>query len=138
MGQTFHGAQVLTDRLRRWGFRCRSASNMRAASDLLSSHPIALVFSSANLSDGTGFGLLMALAGLPITPPLCLPVENSCYWLPAIDAGKACLGLTTLRPSEFANVLEEMTRYLTAAQGVIAGSLRTRNKRFVPQKERKP
>ena len=28
VGQTFHGAQVLTDRLRRWGFRCHCASNM--------------------------------------------------------------------------------------------------------------
>jgi hypothetical protein len=35
VGQTFHGAQVLTDRLRRWGFRCHFASNMRAASDLV-------------------------------------------------------------------------------------------------------
>ena len=106
VGRAFHGAQVLTDRLHRWEFRCHCASNMRAASDLLSSHPVALVLSSTNLSDGTGFGLLMASAGLPIKAFLCLPVENSCYWLPAIDGGKACLGLPALRPSEFANVLE--------------------------------
>jgi HSP20 family protein len=47
VGQAFHGAQVLTDRLHRWGFRCHFASNMRAASDLLSSHPVALVLSES-------------------------------------------------------------------------------------------
>ena len=56
VGQAFHGGQVLTDRLHRWGFRCHFASNMLAVSDLLSSHPVALVLSSTNLSDGTGFG----------------------------------------------------------------------------------
>jgi hypothetical protein len=115
VGQASHGAQVLTDRLHHWGFRCHFAGNMRAASDLLSSRPVALVLSSTNLSDGTGFGILMGLAGLPVTAFLCLPVENSRYWLPAIDAGKACSGLPALRPSEFANVLEEMTRCLVAA-----------------------
>ena len=40
VGQALHGAQVLTDRLHRWGFRCHFAGNMLAASDLLSSHPV--------------------------------------------------------------------------------------------------
>jgi hypothetical protein len=115
VGQSFHGAQALTDRLHRWGFRCHLASNMREASDLLSSHPVDLVLSNTHLSDGTGFGLLVALAGLPITAFLCLPVENSCFWLPAIDGGKECLGLPALGPSEFAGALDEMTRCLATA-----------------------
>jgi hypothetical protein len=47
-----------------------------------------------------------------ITGVLCLPVETSCFWLPAIDAGRDCLGSPALRPSEFARALEEMTRSL--------------------------
>ena len=61
---------------------------------------------------GLCFGLLVNLAGLPVTAFLCLPVENGCFWLPAIDDGKECLGLPALRPSEFAKTLEEMTQSL--------------------------
>jgi len=116
VGHTLHSGRALTDRLRRWGFRCYCADNMRAASDLLSSQPVDLVLTNACLSDGPGFSLLVALDGLPVTAFLCLPVESSCFWLPAIDSGRACLGLLALRPSEFASALEEMTRSLAAAQ----------------------
>jgi CheY-like chemotaxis protein len=115
VGHGFQGAQALTDRLHRWGFRCYLASDMRAAFDLMISRPMDLVLSNTHLPDGTGFDLLMALAGLPVTAFLCLPVENSCFWLPAIDAGKECLGLPALRPSEFASTLERMARRLEPA-----------------------
>jgi response regulator RpfG family c-di-GMP phosphodiesterase len=118
VGHNLHSGRALTDRLRRWGFRCYFADNMRAASDLLSSQPVDLVLTNTRLSDGTGFGLLVALDGLPVTAFLCLPVESSCFWLAAIDSGKACLGLPALRPSGFASALEEMTRSLAAAQWI--------------------
>jgi CheY-like chemotaxis protein len=108
VGPNLHHAQSLTYRLELWGFRCHSAETLHEALDLLSSHPIDLVLSNTQLSDGTGFRLLMALAGLPVTVFLCLPVENSCFWLPAIDGGKECLGLPALRPSEFVAFLEEV------------------------------
>jgi len=118
VGRDLHSARTLTERLKHWGFRCHIASNVRAASDLLSSQPFDLVLSNTRLPDGTGFGLLAALAGLPVTAFLCLPVENSCLWLPAIDAGKECLGLPALRPSEFSRALEEMARGLGVAPRV--------------------
>jgi len=82
---------------------------------MLSTHRVHLVLSNTMLPDGTGFGLLEALAGRPVTAFLCLPVENSCLWLPAIDDGKDCLGTPALRPSEFAIALEEMARRLDIA-----------------------
>jgi hypothetical protein len=84
----------------------------------LNSDPVDLVLSEAHLSDGSGFGLLVALAGLPITAFVCLPVENSCFWLPAIDDGKECLGLPALRPSEFASALEEMVQCLAGVPSI--------------------
>ena len=98
VGQNWYSAQALSERLQGWGFRCHLAGNMRAACDLLGSRPVDLVLSNTDLSDGSGFGLLAALDGLPVTAFLCLPVEDSCFWLPAIDAGKDCLGLPALRP----------------------------------------
>jgi DNA-binding response OmpR family regulator len=55
VGHTFRSAQCLTDRLVRWGFRCRFVSDLREAWDLLSSKPVDLVLSNTHLSDGTGF-----------------------------------------------------------------------------------
>ena len=79
---------------------------------------IDLVLSNTHLSDGSGFRLLMTLAGLPVTAFLCLPVENSCCWRPAIDAGQGCLGSPALRPREFASALQEMVRCLPAGSSV--------------------
>src|ERR1017187_8254613 len=118
VGQNLHRALALTDGLHRWGFRCHFAGNMRAASDLLSSYPVDLVLSNTHLSDETAFGLLVALAGLPVTASLCLPVENCYFWLPAIYGGKECLGLPALWPSEFARALKEMAQCLGAAPRV--------------------
>lgn len=114
VGQNFQSARALTERLHRWKFRCHFAANVRTASELLAVHPVDLVLSNTYLPDGSGFGLLTVLARLPVTVFLCLPVENSCFWLPAIDGGKACLGLPALRPLEFGRALEEMAGRLSA------------------------
>ena len=116
VGPSFQSAHSLSERLRRWGFRCHLAGDLRAAFDLLSSRPVDLLLVNMHLSDGSGFGLLMAVAGLPVTAFLCLPVENGCFWLPAVDAGKECLGLPALRPAEFASALEEMAQCLSAGR----------------------
>jgi len=115
VGQGFHGTQALTERLRRLGFRCHFANNTRTAYQLLSSVRVDVVLSNTHLPDGTGFGLMAALAGFPVTAYLCLPIEDSCLWLPAIDAGKECLGSPALWPSEFVSTLEEMAKCLAAA-----------------------
>jgi hypothetical protein len=118
VGQSFQTPNRLTHRLRRWGFRCYFAGNLRAARQLLNSMRVDVVLSDMHLSDGTGVALLGILAGLAVTAFLCLPVGTSCFWLPAIDAGKKCLGLPALRPAEFAKALEEMARqWGSAAKG---------------------
>jgi response regulator RpfG family c-di-GMP phosphodiesterase len=112
VGPGFHHSQALTERMRLWGFRCHFAGSIRAAHELVSSARVDLVLSNVRLPDGTGFSLIASLSGRPVTAFLCLPVEDSCFWLPAIDEGKDCLGSPALRPSEFVNTLEEMFRRL--------------------------
>jgi hypothetical protein len=118
VGQSFQTAHGLTERLQRWGFRCHFAGNMRTARELLGSMRVDVVLSDMHLSDGTGIALLGLLADLAVTVFLCLPVETSCFWLPAIDTGEKCLGSPALRPAEFARTLEEMARCLSAAARV--------------------
>ncbi len=112
VGQGFHSSRKLTDRLHAWNFRSHFAYSLEAAAELLSSRPVDLVLSNTYLPDGTGFSLLATVPNLPVTAFLCLPVENSCLWLPALDGGKKCLGLPALRPRQFARTLEEMARCL--------------------------
>jgi hypothetical protein len=118
VGHSFQSAHGLSERLHRWGLRCHLAVDMRAAFDLLSSRPVDLLLVNAHLSDGSGFGLLMAVAGLPLTAFLCLPVENGCFWLPAVNGGKECLGMPALRLAEFASALKKMVQCLTAGQPI--------------------
>jgi hypothetical protein len=112
VGPGFSGALALTGRLRGWGFRCQLAANLRAARELLESVRVDMVLTNTHLSDGTGFELAVSLSGMPVTVFVCVPIEGSCLWLPAIDRGRVCLGLPALRPSEFASSLEEMARRL--------------------------
>lgn len=110
VGQDFHHAQILTVRLRQWGFHCHFAETLQAAAQLLSSYAVDVVLSEAHLPDGTGFGLVAALTALPVTAFICLPVEDSCYWLPALDRGRDCWGSPALRPAEFALAIQKLAR----------------------------
>jgi len=112
VGENFHAASALTNKPYLLKFQCHFANTMRAASEPLSSQPVDLVLSNTYLPDGTGVGLLPALARLPITAFLSFRVENSCLWLPAINGGKVCLGAPALRPLEFRRTLEELARCL--------------------------
>jgi response regulator RpfG family c-di-GMP phosphodiesterase len=116
VGEGFYfSAQAFTDRLRRRGFRCHLAGTMQAALQFLKSHGIDLVLSQMRLPDGSGFGLIATLAGLPVTAFLCVPLEDSCLWLPAIDGGRNCWGKEMLRPADFARALEQLAQRGPAA-----------------------
>jgi CheY-like chemotaxis protein len=111
VGEAFHvGSQALTDRLCRWGFRCHFAGTLHAALQFLKSRAVDVVLSQMRLPDGSGFGLVATLAGLPVTAFLCVPLEDSCLWLPAIDAGRDCWAKEMLRPADFARSLEDLAR----------------------------
>jgi hypothetical protein len=115
VGENFHAASALTNKLYLLKFHCHFANTMRAAAELLSSRPVDLVLSNMYLPDGTGVGLLPALARLRVDAFLSLRVENSCLWLPAINGGRVCLGAPALRPLEFRRTLEDLARCLPVA-----------------------
>ena len=111
VGEGFHvGAQTLPDRLRHYGFRCHFADTMRAALQCLKSRGVDVLLSQMRLPDGSGFGLVATLAGLPVTAFLSVPLEKSCVWLPAIDRGRDCWGQKMLRPADFTRALEQLAQ----------------------------
>lgn len=118
VGLGFHDSQALPTRLRGWGFRCHFAATLRVARGLFKSVRIHLVLTNTRLSDGTGLGLAMSLAGLPVTVFVCVLLQHSCLWLPTIDDGRICLGFPALLPSEFASSLEEMAGRFTSRAAI--------------------
>jgi hypothetical protein len=108
VGPDFKLGQSLPERLHQWGFQCHFVNTARMASELLSSHAINVVLATTCLPDGSGLSLMASLPGLPVTAFLCLPVEDSCFWLPVLDRGRICLGSPALRPREFARAIREL------------------------------
>lgn len=123
VGECFHNAKAWTDLLGGWGFRCHFAGTVQVARELFGSVRIDMVLTNTNLPDGTGFGLVVGLSGRPVTALICLPVENSCFWVPAVDVGRVCLGLPSLRPDEFARALKDIARRLPPEPRVIPAAL---------------
>jgi hypothetical protein len=90
VGQNFHTASALTDRLYLWKFQCHFANSMRATSELLSSQPVALLLSNTYLSDGTGVA-----ACCQLWHASRLPRSSACrskipaFGCPPLTAGKS-------------------------------------------------
>jgi hypothetical protein len=109
VGPDFTFGESLPERLREWGFQCHFVNTARMASKLLRSQKIDVLLATTSLPDGSGFSLVAALSGLVVTAFLCLPVEDSCFWLPVVERGRPCLGSPALRPKDFARAIRELS-----------------------------
>jgi hypothetical protein len=110
VGKGFSDSEALTAQMREWGFRCHFASSVCTAHKVIRTVGVDLVLSNTCLPDGTGFRLVSELSRFPVTAFLCLFTDETCFWLPAIDGGKMCLGLPALWPAEFVRTLEGLAR----------------------------
>jgi hypothetical protein len=54
------------------------------------------------------------LSGSRTTLFYALPVENGCWWVPILKVGEECFGASALRPTEFANALDEVLEQIKA------------------------
>jgi DNA-binding response OmpR family regulator len=90
-------ALVLIHRLRQRGFQCHCVGTRRAAFHFLNTRVVDVVLSQMRLPDGSGFGLVAALTGLPAKAFFCLPIVDTCFWLRAADGGRDCWGPERLR-----------------------------------------
>ena len=114
------GAGCLLERLHHWGCECRFASNIEEARALLGAHAFDLVLSEFHLEDGTAYPLIALAQVARTTLFFSQAVEDSCWWLPAVEQGRACLGRGAFRPNEFSRVLDELLREVTTASLQVA------------------
>src|SRR5579871_6359494 len=108
IGGNSHDSSHLTDHLQKRGYECGFAVTHEAACSLLGVQGFDLVLSPVRLPDGSAFSLVALLEGSISTLFFCEPVENGCWWLPALRNGRNCFGSSALLPSEFVSVLDEV------------------------------
>jgi len=104
VGESAKGSSFLLQRLGKQGCECHVATSTGEAIRLSARHSFDLVLCT-DWMQGINT-LIAALIGSPASLFRCHPVEDSCWWLPAVRHGEECLGTPALRPSEFAHELD--------------------------------
>jgi hypothetical protein len=89
------------------GCGLRFAISKREVCWLLEARSFDLVLAPIRLDGNSLYPLIRWLHGSTSTLFYSQPVEDGCWWLPALWRGKKCFGAPALRPSAFATVLDE-------------------------------
>jgi len=108
IGESLRSFSHIAGRLERGGCRCRFAKTYEEARQSIQNEGFDLVLSVAQPRDNAISSITSLLAGTPASFFYALPVEETCWWLPALRQGKRCFGAPALRPSEFAGLLDEV------------------------------
>jgi hypothetical protein len=108
LGESEKGSSYLARCLEHHGCRCWFAKSTEDALALLDEHNFQLVLSTNPLHLASA--IVERLEKSNCSAFCCCPVENGCWWLPAVNHGKECLGAPALRPSEFLGELDHIVR----------------------------
>ncbi len=131
VGESAKGSSSLQDRLEKRGCECHASESCLEAILLSAGHAFDLILCTGQME---GINALMAsLLGSPTTLFRCQPVEDSCWWLPAVWRGEKCLGAPALRPAEFARALDGIVDEIKAGKhqgGKVTDCSNKRNRRY--------
>ena len=98
----------LARRLEGQGCRCSFARSYREACLSLGNQDFDLVLGPLRLRGVTLLPLIDLLEGSKVTLFYSHPVEQGCWWLPALRRGEKCFGSAAFRSSQFVSVLDEV------------------------------
>ena len=107
IGENAQGCSHLVDRLRARGCKCEHVNSYEAACSLLRTQDFCVVLSPTRLHKRSCLPLMGLLEGSDITLFYAEPVEQGCWWLPALRRGIRCFGSCAVRASEFVSTLIE-------------------------------
>lgn len=94
---------------------CEFAECERVAWEMLGQRQFDLVLSVHNSRGNSSPCLAVLLSGSTTTLFYALRVEVGCWWVPLLRLGEECFGAPALRPSEFANALDDVLKEIRAA-----------------------
>ena len=101
-------------RLETNGCRCEFAECEREVWNILQQEQFDIVLSVHRGQSSEPESLGAFLSGSRTTLFYALPVENGCWWVPILKVGEECFGAPALRPTEFANALDEVLEQIKA------------------------
>jgi hypothetical protein len=114
VGESVEGFSFLLQHLKKRGCECYVATSSSEATRLSGGHAFDLVLWTGGMS---GINALIAsLIGSPASLFCSHPVEDSCWWLPAVRHGEKCLGAPALRPGEFACALDGIVEQIKSGK----------------------
>ena len=87
------------------GCHCCFAASAEEAVALFHQCEVHLILSTSPVHQATKIVSLLGRFNCDVFYPY--PVEQGCWWLPLMNDGQKCFGAPALRPSEFANVLDQ-------------------------------
>ena len=108
IGSAVRSAGQLADWLRSRGCTFHLAHSFAEAKPLLRAASFDLVLCEAELFDATVHDVIALLDGSPTTLFYWLAVQDSCWWLPALERGEPRWGTPALRPHEFSETLDQL------------------------------
>ena len=108
IGESSQGSGLLSTRLEARGCACNFAASAMDACAQLRVREFDLALSPLRLREVSLFPLIDSLEGSRTSLYYFRPVEEGCWWLPALRFGKKCFGSNALRPSEFIATLEQL------------------------------
>jgi len=112
LGECTRGSSHLLWYLGQCGCHCWFAASAAEAVALFHQCKFHLILSTSPVHQATQ---MMSLLGRSNCSVFCAyPVEQGCWWLPLMDGGQKCFGAPGLRPSEFADVLDQKLERIRA------------------------
>jgi hypothetical protein len=118
IGESERSFSHIEGRLEKSGCQCRFAKSYEEAHESLRNSNFDIVLSVIHPRDNAISSIADSLAGRPASFFYALPVEESCWWLPALRHGERCIGAPALRPSEFSMELDEVVAEIRAKRSL--------------------
>lgn len=114
VGESANGSSFLLQRLEKRGCQCQVATSCSEAALLCAAHAFDLVLCTDQMAGINA--LIESLLGSPTTLFRCHPVEDSCWWSPAVRDGEKSLGAPALRPGEFGHALDKLVEEIQSGK----------------------
>lgn len=114
LGESPTSFHLLQRSLERRHCRCLRAQSYEEAHNLLEEETPDIVLSAIPPQPGAISSLTERLTGGRASFYYAYPVENGCWWMPALHRGERCLGAPAMRPSKFAGLIDQVVEEIRA------------------------
>ncbi len=112
LGECARGSSHLLWHLEQRGCHCWFAASAEEAFALFHQYKFHLILSTSPVHQATQMVSLLGRSNCSVF--YAYPVEQGCWWLPLMNSGQKCFGAPALRPSEFADVLDQKLKEIRA------------------------